>query len=148
MHPDEALAPGRRDGLRKLVDRDRAGVGREDGRVGGALVQGGPEGALDLEVLEDRLHDEVRRADQLHVVRGQDPPDDRVAIVQIELALGDGTLEVRQDARPAGARPLDIGLVQDHALADRGVDLADAVAHQAGAGDEDAVDVHGRRVAV
>ena len=44
-------------------------------------------------------------------------------------------------SRPA-CGPREVRLVQDDLLADRGVDLGDAVAHQAGAGDEDALDAH------
>ena len=44
-------------------------------------------------------------------------------------------------SRPA-SRPGEVRLVQDDLLADRRVDLGDAVAHQAGAGHEDALDRH------
>ncbi len=60
----------------------------------------------------------------------------------VELALRHGALEVARDPVATGDRPREVGLVQDDLLADRGVDLRDAVAHQAGAGDEDALDAH------
>ena len=45
-------------------------------------------------------------------------------------------------SRPASARER-IRLIQDHILAHRRVDLGDAVAHQAGTGDEHPLDGHG-----
>ena len=86
--------------------------------------------------------DEVGRAGEVEVVRRDDPPDDRVALVRIDLALGDGPIEVAGDPLATCLRAGEVRLVQDDVLADRGVDLADAVAHEPGAGDEDPFDRH------
>ena len=59
-----------------------------------------------------------------------------------EPALRDGPLEVARDPVAAGLGARQLRLVQGHLLADRRVDLGDAVAHQPGAGDEHALDRH------
>ena len=60
----------------------------------------------------------------------------------VEPALGDGPLEVGGDPVPAGLGAREVGLVEDHGLADRRVDLGDPVAHQPRARHEDPLDRH------
>ena len=74
---------------------------------------------------------------------GDDPRERRVALLGVEPALGDRALEVAGDPLPAGlgARERPARRAST-CLADRRVDLGDAVAHQAGAGDEDPLDRH------
>src|SRR6185436_20734642 len=68
--------------------------------------------------------------------------ENRVAILGRQLALGDRPIEIAGDPRLAGLGPRGVGLIEHHLLADRRVDLADAVAHQPRAGDEDVLDGH------
>ena len=112
--------------------------------AGGATPSSSRHSArLDVDVLEDRLDDEVG-------VGGASPRSSvatmrpRVASRSsaVELALGDGPLEVAGDPVAAGVGAREVGLVERDLLADRRVDLGDPVAHQAGAGDEDPLDRH------
>ena len=128
----------------QAVDRDRARVRGEDraGRrdAGRARDQ---SAALDLEVLEDRLDDEVgvaRRRPRSAV--GAIRPRMASRSLAVEPALRDGPLEVAGDPVAARLRPGEVGLVQRRRSGRRGEDLGDAVAHQPGAGDEDALDRH------
>ena len=72
-----------------------------------------------------------------------DPREDLVPRGGVQAALGDGPVEVGRDPVAPGLRPREIRLIQDHILAHRRVDLGDAVAHQAGTGDEHPLDGHG-----
>ena len=138
-------APARRgDRLGQPVDRDRARVRGEDraGRRDAGRARA-HSARLDGEVLEDRLDDEVRvggRAPRSSV--GDDPRRGSRRAPSRQPALGDGPLEVAGDPVATGLGPREVRLVQRDLLADRRVDLGDAVAHQAGAGDEDPLDRH------
>ena len=114
---------------------------------GASAVQLAPQRGLDGDVLEDRLDDEVRLGNPSPVVGGDDAPEGRVALVVRQLALGDRPLEVAGDPVPTRGGTGEIRLVEHDLLADRRVDLGDAVAHQAGAGDEDPLDRHPSSVA-
>ena len=87
-------------------------------------------------------------AARAEVGRRLDPAERGIPFGRIEAALVDGPLEVARDPLATGLRPRQLGLVEGHVLADRGVDLGDAVAHQARPGDEDALDAHATRVSV
>ena len=93
-----------------------------------------PEGRLDVEVLEDRLDDEVGVGDGLEVVGRRRPGRAwRRALGASSWPLA--TARSRLPAirsRPASARARS-GSYSVDLLADRGVDLGDAVAHQPGA---------------
>ena len=104
---------------------------------------------LTAEVLEDRLDDEVGVAPR--------PRGRRSAAIRAErrVALGRSSSRPLATARsrlpamrsrPASARARS-GSYSTTVLADRGVDLGDAVAHQPGAGHEHALDRHVRSVA-
>ena len=79
-------------------------------------------------------------ATRADVVGRLDPAERRVAVLRREPALGDGPIEVAGDPVAARLGAGELRLVQRHRLADRGVDLGDAVAHQPGARDEDPFD--------
>jgi hypothetical protein len=146
VHPDEPPPAGARDGFRQPMDGDRARVRGEDRRRRGDRVELAPQAVLDLEVLEHGLHDEVGGGGRLQPVGRGQPGDRRVARLGRELALVDGPGEVAGDALDAGGRPPEVRLVDRHVLADRCVDLGDAVAHQPGAGHEHPLDGHAASV--
>ena len=141
--PDEPLAPLAGDRLGQPADRDRARVRGEDRRRRRARVELAPQRALDAEVLEDRLDDEVRIGDR---GRGRTsastPAERRVA------SLGASSRPFATDrsrlpairSRPASARARS-GSYRS-TLADRGMDLGDAMAHQPRTRHEDALDRH------
>ena len=99
-----------------------------------------------VKVLEHGLNDEVGGGGRLEAVGRGQPGDRRVARLGRELALVDGPGEVAGDALDAGGRPPEVRLVDRHVLADRRVDLGDAVAHQPGAGHEHPLDGHAASV--
>ena len=137
----------RRHRLGQPTDRDRARVRGEDRGRRRNAVELAPQRGLDGDVLEDRLDDEVRLGNSSPIVRGDDAPEGRVALGVRQLALGDGPLEVAGDPVATRGRAREIRLVERDLLADSRVDLGDAVAHQAGAGDEDPLDRHPSSVA-
>src|SRR6185436_11262618 len=71
-----------------------------------------------------------------------DPRERGVPLVRRDPALRDGPVEVARDPLPAGLGTLEVGLVEDDGLPDRGMDLGDAVAHEAGTRHEDPLDRH------
>ena len=93
-------------------------------------------------VLEHGLDDEVGVGDSRDVVGRLDPGQRRVAVGSVEPTLVDGPLEVAGDPLAAGLGAREVRLVERDLLADRGMDLGDAVAHQPGARDEHALDRH------
>ena len=120
----------------ELVFEAKIGLG------GRALVELRPEVALDLEILEHGLDDEIRRSNEVEVVRRRHAGENRRSLVRGQLALRDRSIEIAGDPVAPRLRPREVGLVQRDGLPDRGVDLADAVAHEPGAGDEDVLDRH------
>ena len=74
---------------RQLDDRQRRRVGGEDRRRLDDLLELGEQLLLDGEVLDDALDDEVAVGEAAEVVGGADPGEDGVALVVVELALGD-----------------------------------------------------------
>ena len=101
-----------------------------------------PQPGLHVEVLEHGLDDEVGIGGGGEVVGGAEAGERRVAVVGGQLALGDRPLEVAGDPVPAGVGAREVGLVERDLLADGGMDLGDAVAHEPGAGDEHPLDAH------
>jgi hypothetical protein len=142
VHPDEPRAASLADRRRQRVDRDRRGVRGKDRAGRSDRIEAAPQVRLDRLVLEHRFDDQVRVGRPAGVVGRDEALERRVALRGVQLALRDRTLEVARDPVPAGDGPPDLRLVQDDLLADRGMDLGDAVAHQAGAGDEDPLDAH------
>ena len=120
----------------------RRRVGREHRVVGTDAVELGEEVLLRVEVLDDRLDDEVAFAQLAEVGDGADPAEDRVALVGFELApvdlLGQRLLEppdhrVGGRLRPAPQHDLESGLRRD---------LGDARAHDPRTHDPDPLDRH------
>ena len=115
--------------------------------AGADAIDGSPDLVLDRDVLEDGFDHEVGVAGVGEIGRGPDAHEGRVALVGGQAALVDGALEVPGDPLAAGLGAGELGFVEDHVLADRGVDLGDAVAHHPGAGHEDVLDrAHGPSV--
>ena len=81
-------------------------------------------------------------ADGPGIPRGLDQDELSLAILAADPPLMHRAAEVRRNALLARFRPLELGLVQRHVLPDRGVDLGDAMAHEARARDEDPLDRH------
>ena len=131
VHPDEALAASRRDRRGERVDRDRAGVRGEDRGCGRERVELAPERLLDVDVLEHGLDDEIGVADGGQVRRRRHAAEDRVPGGLVQLSLRDRAIEVAGDPVTPGLGAREIGLVERDVLPDGGMDLADAVAHEA-----------------
>jgi hypothetical protein len=106
------------------------------------LVEAGPELAFHVAVLEDGLDHQVGGSGRGEVGRGRHPGENRVSLLGRELALRDRAIEVGGDPLLDRLCPRGVRLVEHDVLADRGVHLPDAVAHQARAGDEDVLDGH------
>jgi hypothetical protein len=140
MQTDEPRrAVGRRG---EAGDADAARVGGED-RIGvGTLGQGLPGGPLDGFVLEDRLDDDVMAGGAIGAFCGADAGQDLVRDPLLELALLDLARQVSGDALAAPVGELGRPVRERHLLSGGRADLGDAVAHQAGADDEDPVDAH------
>ena len=142
VHADE---PGRArlaDGRGERVDRDRRRVRGEDrGRPGRCRRGRAHSVALDVEVLEHRLDHEVgvaRRRRGRRSRRGA-----RASRRAPRRGAGPSRPRARGCRRSGRGRPRPApgpARTGSTVLADRRVDLRDAVAHQPGAGDEDALD--------
>jgi hypothetical protein len=128
------------------MDRDRARVRSEDRRRRGDTVELAPQRRLDGDVLEYRFDDQVGVLRRTDVVGGADAGERLVARLGCEATLVHGPAEVGGDALASGLGPRKLRLVEDDVLADRGMDLGDAVAHEAGPSHEDPLDRHGPRV--
>ena len=115
---------------------------------GASAVQLAPQRGLDGDVLEDRLDDEIRLGNSSpsrpwrRCARGSRRARRPSACPWRRPARGCR----RSDRDPPSARARS-GSYSVDLLADRRVDLGDAVAHQAGAGDEDPLDRHASSVA-
>ena len=145
VHADErgvARGPG---GFGEAMDGDRAGVRGEDRPGARDAVHLAPQGLLHVDVLEHRLDDEIGIGGGCQFVRGGQAVKGRRPVAGAQPGLVDGALEVAGDAHAAGFRPGKVGLVERDLRADRGEDLGDAMAHQAGPGDEDTIDAHGEQ---
>ena len=140
MHPEETRAARCTDGLGQPMDRDRAGIRGEDRVWAREPVDFPPQIVLDLEVLEDGLDDDVRVGDAFQPIGRLDPVQSLGGSFRREPSLGHRTVEISLDPRPAGLGARELRLIQHHRLADRSVHLGDAVAHETGAGHEDAFD--------
>src|SRR5207253_693657 len=113
-------------------DGDRARVRGEDRALRCDPIELGPQPTLDVEVLEDRLDDQVGVGGRAEVGRRPDECDRRVARARIETTLGHGALEVSGDPVATCGRARHVALLASAALA---VGAAAAVAPAAAAGE-------------
>jgi hypothetical protein len=127
VHAEEALRPVHGRGQRP--DRDRRRVGGDHRAVGDQPRNAGEDGALDLDVLRDRLDDERGVGGRLGQAGGGEPLGDRLLGAGREeppLDVGAGQRQDRRHAELSG-RLVDVG--DGDARAGQGQDLADAAAH-------------------
>lgn len=113
---------------------------REDGSRAADLVEVLEERALDGEVLDDGLDDEVDLGEVLEAGRAAHVGQGRVAVLLGGLAALDGLLEALGERR---AHRLDLGVAaghERHVEAGLGEDLDHAGGHRAGADDADRPD--------
>ena len=140
VEADEALGPLRRGALRD--HGQRGGVGGEDRAVLDDPVDLAPHRELLVEVLGDRLDDEVAVGEVGVVERPLDAPADLVRGGLLELALLDRAAELLLDLpEPLVERAL-VDLADDHVIARLRRGLCDSVAHEAAADDPHLLDVH------
>mmetsp|Transcript_6672 Transcript_6672/g.27854 ORF Transcript_6672/g.27854 Transcript_6672/m.27854 type:complete len:228 (+) Transcript_6672:1789-2472(+) len=139
VHAHEPLGPLH--AARQGRDRDRRGIGRDDGLVGQQRLQLGEERALHVQVLDDGLDDEVGRLQRRHRL---DARQRRSHGLGAELALGDQAVERGGQLGLGGLGRAVAGVEQRDLMAGLGGHLRNAGAHQAGADDEDVggVEVH------
>ena len=123
------------------VDGDRRGVRWRRRRPAGRCRRARPT-ARDLTSRSSNTASTTRSASAAAARSsvGDEARQRRVAVLRGEPALRDGPVEVAGDPVAAGLGARQLRLVQGHLLADRRVDLGDAVPHQPGAGDEHALD--------
>ncbi len=136
VHADETGAIGHP--ASDVADGERAGVaGQERGRQGGRVDLGEGQ-TLELDVLGDRLDDDLGAGDRLgQVDAGRDPRQGCVAGGGVELAARHATVEVVAHAIDPGAQGLLGDVLQDHVVAGERGDLADPASHDARADDGD-----------
>ena len=128
VEAEEAVgAPGDR---RLVGDRERRGVGGEEGVGLDDLVDLAPHLELPIEVLGDRLDHQVAVGEVGVVERAADPAADRVGVRLLELALLDRAAELLLDLAEALVEGALVGLDHDDVPAGLGADLGDPVPHQ------------------
>jgi len=110
--------------------------------VTGASRSSGPERRLHRHILEHRLDDEFDIGGEPEIGRRRDPGEDRVALLACQATLVDRSPEVAADPLASGPGTGQIRLVKGDPSARRRKDLGDAVTHESGAGDENAVGRH------
>ena len=141
MQADHALGVGRDRG--DVLDVEGGGVRAEDrGRLAD-LAEALEDAALDLEVLEDRLHHQVDVGQLAPVAGAAQVSEDLLDLRRLEDAALDALLEGVADDPEAA---LDLGVVevdQDHRVALGGDLLGDAGAHVAGSDDGEFFDLVG-----
>jgi len=142
MEADELLRPIR--GGRQASDADAARVAGEDGTRVGFGADLGPGLALERLVLEDGLDDQLVASHAIGPDGGRHAAGDLIGGRLVELPLVNLAGQVAGDPRLALVGQLRRAVGQRHLLAGGRAHLGDAVAHQAGADDVDAVDAHGR----
>ena len=144
VHAEHALRPRRR--RRDLRDRQRGGVRREDGVLRRDPVQLGEELSLRLDLLHDRLDDEVAGGEVRHVSGQREALDRRVPLRLLELPLLDLAGQEVRDAAACLLRELHRDLATDGLEACLDRQLRDPGAHRPETDDADLLDLpgHGR----
>ncbi len=139
VHADDALGPGR--GGRDLGHRERRCVGRKN-RVGAAEpIEVCEEGTLGLELLHDRLDDEIAVRERLEVRRDREASGRRVPFSLFELALLDLAGEEMADPVCRRVAELDGHLAPDRVVAGLDRELRYPGSHGAEADHADRADL-------
>ena len=143
MHADDALRPSGRIG--DLGDRQRGGVRGEDRVRTADAIELGEDGALQLELLEDRFDDEIA-VGQLGQLRRQRQARERsLPLVLGQAALLDAACQVAVDRGPPALCELLAHLPADGVVAGLHADLRDSGSHRAEADDAHPANLHGPR---
>ena len=128
VHADDALRPRRRRG--DLGHREGRRIGGED-RVGAAdPVQVREERALRLDLLDDRLDDEVAPRERVEIGGRRETTDRRIALVLRHLALLDLAAEELPDARGSCGAEIGCDLAPDRLVAGFDGELGDPGSHR------------------
>ena len=130
--------------LGQRIDRQRRGIGGEDGILAQQRLRLGIGLGLDLAILEHRFDDQIAIADGVVVRRRGDARQQCVAVGVLGAALGDEAVDHRLRMRLALVGAFLIAIDQHHVDAGLGRDVTDAGAHEAGADDGELLDL-GRR---
>ncbi len=140
MHADHLRRPPR--GRRQPGDRDRAGVGGQDGPGRADAVELGEHRQLGVEPLGHRFHHQVSVREGGEIARRPQPRQRLVARLGGELALLDQTPQPLGDLGHAPAQRLRRGVGKHHLVAALRRDLGDAMPHGAGAHHADGGDLN------
>ena len=124
-------------------DRDRRGVGGQDGVGAEVRHQRLEDLVLQRLLLGRRLDDEVAPPERREVALEVDAAEGGVAVGLGDLAAVNLAVQVAADDPGRGVERLVGDVVQDHVEAGEREDVGDAVAHLSGADDADALDFHG-----
>ena len=119
--------------------RERRRVGREDAILGDDLLEAGEQLALDLEILDDRLDDEMRQPQPVHGIDDLDAADGGRPVVGADRALLGSAVDHPRDELLRTRRGARLGVEHLDPHAARGGDLRDAAAHGPSADDGDGV---------
>ncbi len=139
--PGPALGPR---GVREAADRDRTGVGGEDGSVGRRGIQPGEQVALDRFILESGFNREVDPGGGgLERVGNGDTGEGGVAGLAGDLLLRHGTIEVAGDPAQARFGAGALGLEDQDIVPGHGHHLGDPVSHQADPAHQHPARLHG-----
>ncbi len=141
MHAHHALGRRRRGG--DLRHRERRRVRREDRVRPADALELGEQGALRLELLDDRLDHEVAGREGLELGRRLEARDRAVPLLLRALALLDLAREEVTDPRRGRLAELVGDLAPDDGEARLDRDLRDPGAHRAEPDDSDLLDLHG-----
>ena len=139
VHPDDPLGPRDRSGY--LRHRERRRVRGEDGIGPHDRLELAEEGDLRVEVLDDRLDDEIAARQIVEPSREREPAKRCIAVGVLDLALVDLALQEVCDST-ARALPQVVGhLAADGLVARLDRDLCDPGAHGAEPDDPDDLDL-------
>src|SRR5690606_19740976 len=134
----EPVGPVR--GRGHVGDGERAGVRREDRALTTKAVELPEQRVLHLEVLHDRLDDDVARSQVGHGGRERQPTQRRVPVLGTQLLLRDGAIEGFPDAPPALLDGPVVDLANEHVESGGRGDLGDAAPHEPTTDDSDLFD--------
>ncbi len=131
MDADEALRPVGRGG--QPGNRDRGGVGADDGGRLERRTQRGEDLALDVFLLGRRLDHQIAIAELVDRIGGRDALDRRLAFFVADALAADLARQIAIDGGNPRTDAVGDDVVQQHVEAGQRADMGDAVAHLAGA---------------
>ena len=146
VQTDEPLRALGRGGL--VGDGQGRRIGREVGVVPDHAIERFPHLKLAVQVLGDRLDDQVAVGQVAVLKRRRDPGQHRVGVSLLELALLDGAPQLLSDLADALVQLALVDLADDDLPAVLSADLGDSMAHQATADDTDLLDLHSGKLLV